>query len=196
MKDPRAENCRQFAMQDGKVAGVNLSYLPSPTAKYELAKVSLVDEDTAQGQIVATVTVLDRENLPAQVQCYLAWPWQGWQFPAHFENTGLPGNANVPYQHMITNKYDPNQQQGPLAICIGDRDGNVLSDVIGGLGLPGARHVGYQLVFRERGEQTHDPIDGPDDGGDPTTPTGDLAAQLQRIEAKLDRLAKHFGLEA
>jgi hypothetical protein len=195
MKDPRAENCRRFAVEDGKVTGVNLTYLPAPAEKYELAKASLVDEETAKGQVVALVTVLDRDNLPAQVQCYLAWPWQGWQHPARFENTGLPGNAHVPYQHVITNKYDPHTQQGPLAIFIGDKEGSVLSDVIGGLGLPGGRHVGYQLVFRERAEQAHEPGNEPGGDGDPLQPIGDLAMQLQRIEAKVDRLAKHFGLE-
>jgi hypothetical protein len=187
MKDPRAENCQRYAEANGKVTGVNLAYLPAPTTTYELVKASLVDEETAQGQIVATVTVLDRDGLPAQVNCYLAWPWEGWQFPARFENSALPGNANVPYQHMITNKYNPSVP-GPLAVFIGDKQGNVLSDVIGGLGLPAGRHVGYQLVFRERGVQQ-----GGSGGG--TEPAGDLAAQLQRIEAKLDRIAKHFGLE-
>jgi hypothetical protein len=187
MKDPRADNCRQFAQANGKVTGVDLTYLPAATTTYELVKVSLVDEETAQGQIVATITVLDRDGLPAQVNCYLAWPWQEWRFPARFENFALPGNANVPYQHMITNKYDP-AEQGPLAIFIGDKQGNVLSDVIGGLGLPAARHVSYQLVFRERSDQTENPDPG-------TEPAGNLAAQLQRIEAKLDRIAKHFGLE-
>jgi hypothetical protein len=115
--------------------------------------------------------------------------------PARFENTGLPGNAHVPYQHVITNKYDPQTRQGPLAIFIGDKEGNVISDVIGGLGLPGARHVGYQLVFRERGEQTHNPGDEPGAEDNAPPPAGSLAAQLKRIEAKVDRLAKHFGLE-
>ncbi|MCB0243722.1 MAG: hypothetical protein KDI12_09950, partial [Anaerolineae bacterium] len=38
----------------------------------------------------------------------------------------------------------------PLAVYIGDGQGNVISDVIGGLGLPGGRHVCYDLVFRDR----------------------------------------------
>ena len=193
MKDPRAENCRRFAVEDGKVTGVNLAYLPAPAAKYELAKASLVDEETAKGQVVALVTVLDRDNLPAQVQSYLAWPWQGWQFPARFENTGLPGNAHVPYQHDHQ-QVDPQTRQGPLVIYRRQRS-NVIGDVIGGLGLPGARHVGYQLVFRERGEQTHNPGDEPGAEDNAPPPAGSLAAQLKRIEAKVDRLANHFGLE-
>ena len=43
MKDPRAENSRRFAEENGKVTGVNLTYLPAPGAKYELVKTSLVE---------------------------------------------------------------------------------------------------------------------------------------------------------
>lgn len=150
MTDPRAENCRRFAVDaENKVTGVALTHLPAPAARFELIKAELIDEVTAQGQTVASVHVLDATNLPVQVHCYLGWPWQDWHFPARFAEKGLPGNTNYPYQHMITNKHNPSEP-GPLAIFIGDRDGNVLSDVIGGLGLPAGRHVGYHLVFRER----------------------------------------------
>lgn len=181
MQDPRAENCRRFADANGKVVGVELEYLAVPSAKYELVKVSLVDEEAAQGQTIASVSVLDRDGLAAQERCYLAWPWSGWQFPAKFENTLLPGSANVPYQHVITNGYIP-PAKGPLAIFIGDHDRNVQSDVITGLGLPANRHICFQLVFRERGTQILPPK------------TEDLASQLKRIEEKLDRLSSHFGL--
>lgn len=201
MNDPRAENCRRFAVDAAnKVTGVALTYLRAPAARYELIKAELIDEETAQGQVVAGVHVLDATGLPAMVQCYLGWPWQSWQHPNRFENRLLPGNTNYPYQHMITNKYDP-AGPGPLAIFVGDRDGNVLSDVVGGLGLPAGRHVGYQLVFRERSAAPA-PVEPPPPDEPPVTPpvSGDveqavaaLAAQLARVEAKLDRLAKHLG---
>ncbi len=205
MNDPRAENCRRFAVDAAnKVTGVALTHLPAPTAKYELVKAELIDEETARGQTVAGVHVLDAAGLPCQVQCYLAWPWQGWQHPNRFENKLLPGNTDYPYQHMITNKFDP-AGPGPLAIFVGDRDGNVLSDVIAGLGLPAGRHVGYTLVFRERSAAPA-PVEPPTPVEPPVTPpvtppvSGDLtetvaglAAQLARIEAKLDRLSRHLG---
>ncbi len=126
-----------------KVIGVELTYLPAPTAPYELVKAELIDEETARGQTVAGIHVLDAAGLPAQVQCFLAWPWEGWQHPNHFDNRLLPGNTNYPYQHIITNTYDPDRP-GPLAIFIGDQHGNVLSDVIGGLGLPADGTWGFK----------------------------------------------------
>ena len=198
MTDPRAENCRRFAVDaNNKVTSVALAYLPAPAAKFELIKAELIDEETSQGQTVASVHVLDAANLPVQIQCYLAWPWQGWQYPNRFEDTGLPGNTNYPYQHMITNKYNPSDQ-GPLAIFIGDKAGNVLSDVIGGLGLPAGRHVGYHLVFRERSAAPVEPPPvvppvTPPVSGDLAQALAGLAAQLARIEAKLDRLSQHLG---
>lgn len=200
MTDPRSDNCRRFAVDtSNKVTGVALTYLPAPAARFELIKAELIDEETAQGQVVASVHVLDATNLPVQIHCYLAWPWQGWQHPNRFENRLLPGNTNYPYQHMITNKYNPSEP-GPLAVFVGDRDGNVLSDVIGGLGLPAGRHVGYHLVFRERSGATA-PVEptppvGPPVTGDLAQAVAGLAAQLARVEAKLDRLAKHLGAGA
>lgn len=204
MTDPRAENCRRFAVDaDNKVTGVALTYLPAPAARFELIKAELIDEEAAQGQTVASVHVLDAANLPVQVHCYLGWPWQDWHFPNRFAEKGLPGNTNYPYQHMITNKHNP-AEPGPLAIFVGDRDGNVLSDVIGGLGLPAGRHVGYHLVFRERSgalapvtpEGPDEPVVTPPVSGDLAQAVAALAAQLTRIEAKLDRLTQHLGAGA
>lgn len=198
MTDPRAENCLGYAETNGKTTGVRLEFLPAPETKYELIRATLVDEVTAQGNIVATVQVLDKDNIAARVNCYLAWPWRGWQFPQGFQDKLLPGNPNLPYQHMITNKYNPggfgpSAEPGPLAVYIGDSQGNVISDVIGGLGLPGGRHVSYDLVFRERtaGGSTGGGTGGGGTGG---TGGGDLAAQLQRIEEKLDRLMMHLNV--
>lgn len=199
MNDPRAENCRGYAEAGGKTTGVRLEYLPAPETTYELIRATLVDEAASQGNIVATVQVLDKDNIAARVNCYLAWPWRGWQFPQGFQEKLLPGNPNLPYQHMITNKYNPggfgaSAEPGPLAIYVGDQNGAVISDVIGGLGLPGGRHVCYDLVFRERtvgggGE----PGGGGQPGGDPPNDPA-IDARLQRIEEKLDRVLVHLGL--
>ena len=146
-------------------------------------------------KIVATVQVIDKDGISSPVNCYLAWPWESWQFPSGFENKLLPGNPSIPYQHMITNTYNPASKSGPLAIYIGDAHGNVQSDVIGGLGLPAGRHVCYHLIFRERTGSA--PVIDPDDdgGGGGEEVSGDLAAQLQRIEDKLNRLSAHFGVQ-
>lgn len=198
MTDPRADNCRGYDEVGGKVTGVKLEYLPASGTKYELIRAELVDEIAAQGNTTATIQVLDKENIPARVNCYLAWPWEGWLYPGGFQNQLLPGNPNIPYQHVISNPYNPqrlgpNAESGPLAICIGDKDGNVISDVIGGLGLPKGHHVSYDLVFKERGD-TPDP--DPDPDADSTSIVGALAAivgGLIAIATELRKLREHLG---
>ncbi len=180
MTNPLAANCQAYAESRGKVTGVKLSYLAAPTSTYELVKATLIDEETAQGQTIANIHVLDKAGLPARVNCYLAWPWEGWQFPNRFENHLLPGNTKYPFEHVITNKYYP-PGLGPLAIYIGDAAANVMSDVLGGLGLPAGHHVSFDLVFRER-------------GGNGVEPSSDVLKRLQRIEEKIDRLCQHFGI--
>jgi hypothetical protein len=198
MADPRSENARQFSMTNNKVTGVALSHISFPGSKWALVRASLVDEVAAQGQTVARVIVRDKEGIEAQVSCYLGWPWQGWQPGNGISNRLLPGNTNFPYEHIITNRYDPTGSgQGPLAIYIGDGNGTVQSDVIGGLGLPAGHHVSYHLVFQERngdGPDGPDPDEPVDGGGTGGTTSGDVQSQLDRIERKLDRLSRHFGL--
>jgi len=195
MSDPLHENCRGFAESGGLVTGVKLTHVPMAQTKYELIEATLIDERAAQGNIVARVFVKDKKGVDAMVNCWMAWPWKG-HMPASWEGKGLPGNPNYPYQHMITNVYNPLNSQGPLAIYIGDANGAVNSDVIAGLGLPAGRHVGYHLVFQERGGQTPTQPTQPSQPNQPTTPAGDdILARLQRIEQKLDRIAERFGIQ-
>lgn len=194
MTDPRSENARRFATEGGKISGVELAYIPVPESKWELIQAALIDEVTAQGTTIARVIVKDKDGIDAHVSCYLAWPWDRWQAPSPFQNKLLPGSANYPYEHVIINKYDAPSSQGPLAIYLGDRDGTVLSDVIGGLGLPHGHHVGFHLVFRERGAKQPDDNGGDPGGGDATIGS-DITAQLTRIEEKLNRLLGHFNLD-
>ncbi len=204
MSDPRNENCRRFSETGGMVTGVELTHVPMPATKYELLKVALIDERAAQGNIVARVSVMDQNGIQATVNCWMAWPWKG-QMPGGWEGRGLPGNMDYPYKHMITNTYNPFGGQGPLAIYIGDANGAIESDVVGGLGLPGGHHVSFDLVFRERGAGGDSGGDGNDTGDGSGSDTGggsgggavsgDVAAQLQRIEDKIDRIARQFGIQ-
>jgi hypothetical protein len=189
MPDPRTPNAQGYSQDvDGKVTGVMLTHTPNPAARYELIQAALIDERSAQGQTVARVFVKDRNNLDMVATAYLAWPWVGWQPGQQFGNKLKPGNANYPYEHIITNGYNP-PNPGPLAIYIsemGDNSGTPASDVIGGIGLPFKHHVSYQLIFRERGAVVTPPTLPPDD--DMT----EVLAMLDRIEAKVDGIARHF----
>lgn len=149
MGDPRAANCKAYSDLDGKVTGVMLEHIPVPDARFELVRVDLIDEASAANQQIASIHVLDAQHLPTPARVYLAWPWHNWMYPQRFEEMGLPGNPNIPYQHVISNGYIP-PLLGPTAIFVGDASGNVISDVCGGFGLPFNRHVCYSLIFRER----------------------------------------------
>ncbi len=210
MSDPRDENCKRFSESGGLVTGIHLTHVSKPETKYELIQATLIDELAAQGNTVASVFVKDKNgNDVLSTNCWLTWPWKG--DIALFEDRGRPGNPNYPFQHMIMNAFNPSQQ-GPLAIYIGDAHGTINSDVIGGLGLPGGHHVCFQFTFRERtadsgsggggtgggggggGGGTGGGGGGGSTGGGTTGDLATLAAQLQRIEDKLNRIAERFGI--
>jgi hypothetical protein len=154
--DPRAENCRVYHVaEDGKVDGVELTVLPMPPGKYECKSVALINEADAAGNTTATIYVLDKTGAPVMApRIYMAWPWDG--YTTTFAERALPGNTNYPPNHIVTNGYDPTPAdptatgQGLLAIYVSDAAGNINSDVVCGLGLPGNRHVCYNILFQER----------------------------------------------
>lgn len=184
--DPRAENCRGFARDaGGRVIGVDLAVDVRSATRYALKRVELIDEISAQGNCVATCTVLDGDGFAIGQPVFLAWPWP------NLTEFALPGNMNG--QHPITNGYIP-PAVGPLALCIRDADGGIISDVVGGLGLPLNRHVSYRAIWQER---SGDPDDGGDgDGGEDGSTPADLAAltaTVGRCAVALERLVTHLG---
>lgn len=154
--DPRAENCRGVAAYGGQVTGVELVFRPMPSTQYELLRAELIDEAAAAGNTVANCVVLDKNGVQTGERVWLAWPW-----PELGAGRMLPGNPNN--QHMITNGYTP-PNLGPLALYVGDSEGEPISDVIGGVGLPWNRHVCFRMTWRERGtvEPEPDPETDPD----------------------------------
>jgi len=187
MNDPRTTNCRGFALDaQGRVIGVELQVDVRPLTRYELLRVELLDEITAQGNTVATCVVLDRDGIAIGQPVSLAWPWPD------LTDYALPGNPNN--QHMITNGYSP-PASGPLALCLRE-NGVIISDVVGGLGLPFNRHVSYRATWRERSPAAPDQ---PDDGDDLPSDDAFLAVYtrqaeaIERVAALLERLVEHFG---
>jgi len=177
--DPRAPNCRAFhTREDGKVDGVELAVQVNTLTPFRLLRVALIDEANAMGNTVATCQVVDAQGLPLGDQVSMAWPWPE---PTEF---ALPGNPNG--QHPITNGYNP-PEMGPLALCLRDAQGNIASDVVGGLGLPWNRHVCYLATWQQRAA-VPEPVPEPEpEAGD------DLTAAVTRIAAALERLADHLG---
>ncbi len=182
MSDPRTANCQQFALNaQGEVVGVELVYVPNPSTLYELVKVELIDEPSAAGNTVAACTVLDKDGLVTGEKVYLAWP-----FPTleHFQLPGNPDNV-----HMIVNGYDAAAGAlGPLALCVGDAQ--IISDVIGGLGLPNNRHVSYRATWKERTANNGNGDAGDDGGG---TADENVLTRLDTIITTLSALARHLG---
>ena len=201
MSDPRAENCRGLRTnQSGQITGVELQVRTNPDAPYELMRVELIDEAAAQGNTVASCTVVDVRGLPVAERVYLAWPWPD------LTEKALPGNPHN--QHMIRNGYTP-PAAGPLALYVGDADGAPISDMVGGLGLPWNRHVSYRVTWMARdldGGIPDDPDDDDDDGGntggfddalailaDMAVTSNDTALAVRRIADALERLCAHLG---
>lgn len=154
--DPRTDKCKKFALSGGKVTGVALTVHAMPETKWQLVKVDLYDENDSRNETKCLTHVIERIKVgtktieaPARAKCFLAWPIDSSGDPDSLEQWQLPGNVNQPYEHIITNTFSP-PKKGPLAIFIGDDDGNIDSDVVGGLGLPDGRHVSYHLVFVQR----------------------------------------------
>lgn len=197
--DPRAENARAFAVAAaGRVVGVELQVEARPWTSYELVQARLIDENAAGGNTVASYVVVDCFGTPISENVYLAWPW-----PTLDGGKLLPGNQNA--QHMVTNGYSP-PALGPLAVYVGDAQGRINSDVVGGLGLPFKRHVSFFLAFKRRCGQifaTATPMPQPSGTPQPTVtpaPSGgavDLSETnglLRQILAALEALARHFGV--
>lgn len=182
MSDPRSENCRAFALNPaGLVVGVELIYQPQPAARYELIRVELIDEPTGGvgGPTVANCTVLDRAGVQIAERVYLAWPWP------NLTERALPGNPNG--QHMLANRYFP-PSLGPLALYVGDANGGIIGDVIGGLGLPLGHHVSFRATWQERGSEP--PPGEPPPGVDYAA----LLAEVQALRGDVRELALHLGL--
>lgn len=180
MPDPRTPNARAYHATNGMCDGVELVYVERPSAMYALVLAELIGEAEAAGNTVATCTVLNKDGLQVGERVWLAWAW-----PELGAGKLLPGNPNG--QHMVVNGYDAAAGKiGPLGLYVGDGQGNQLSDLIGGVGLPNNRHVCYRFVWKERGAS--DPGQPPPSGG------GDFAAVISALERINATLREGFRL--
>lgn len=155
-KDPRTARAKAFANPGSKIEGMALTYWRMAESRWQLVDFDIFTENESVNETKAIIHVLkwaevggQKVLIPARARCYLAWPIDSTGNPQSLESQQLPGNVNVPYEHIITNSFSP-PKKGPLAIFIGDDQGMIDSDVAGGLGLPNSRHVSFHLVFVER----------------------------------------------
>jgi hypothetical protein len=175
--DKRAPNCRGFLRgSNGKVIGINLVHVPIPSALYELALAELIDEEAAQGNTVVTVVALNNDGIQTAERTFMAWP-----FPSLDGEDSPCGPGNSSNQFATTSKY-PSNVIGPLAFHLGDAQGNPISDIIGGYGLPDGAHISGRVTFKQRSAFI-DPEPEPEPATD----------SLTRITLALERLASHLG---
>ena len=154
-------NTKEFRIDNnGKVIGVKLKVENVPSQQYIVTHLRLVDEYESNGKTEAVCGSNGRRDF------YLCWPYS--EGKTSFENMALPGNNNG--IHIITNGYNPTGY-GYLAIAIGKP---IISQVVGGLGLPNNHHVSYEINFG----RLIDPIDPID----PDLPDNELLKRVDRIE--------------
>ena len=174
-KDPATDS---FQMRDGKVVGCRVDIvkaedtpakpmLKSGDRVFRVVKLLFINEEQARGDTRILVQVLDKTGLPMLAKVVNAWPqqrmprWDGtaydWARPAHVAEFAQ-GSGN----------YDP-ARHGPLGpyVIYVEQDQNrtpVVSDWCVGFGLPGNRHVAYNVIYQEQivGEE---PATQPDETG-------------------------------
>ena len=170
-KDP-ATNAFQMD-ESGLVVGCRVDIIPAeqiPTKPtlgagdrvFRVVKLLFINEEQARGDTRILVQVLDRYGQPTLAKVVNAWPQQrmpnwdetayDWASPAHVAEFAQ-GSGN----------YDPAKHGplGPYVIFI-EQDLNkqpVVSDWCVGFGLPGNRHVAYQVIYQEQivGEEQTQP---------------------------------------
>lgn len=145
---------------DGRVTGCRVDIQPAEQVQavlvgepvYRVVKLLFLNEEQARGDTRILVQVLDRNGVPTVAKVINAWPqqkepnWDGttydWSSPAHVAEFAQGGG-----------NYDPARDGplGPYVIFIeqNQEKQTVKSDWCVGFGLPGNRHVAYQVVYQE-----------------------------------------------
>jgi len=147
---------------DGKVTGSRVDILKSEdilghdlatgATVFRVVSLRFIDEEQARGDTRILVNVLDRNGAPTMAKVINAWPQQkmpkwdnlayDWASPGHVAEFAQGGG-----------NYDPSKDGplGPYVIYIEqDQEKRLVpSDYCIGFGLPGNRHVGYQVTYQE-----------------------------------------------
>lgn len=129
--------------QDGKVDAVHLTVHPAPgVRKYRCIRTQLLSDDPSCN---IYVSVVDNRGRAIMVNVMMATGYQGNANTFHAYMP--PGNPNGSFFMGSDSRFLP-PNVGPLAIMI--REGNeIVSDVVGSLGLARGQHMSYFIVFRE-----------------------------------------------
>ena len=187
-KDP-ATDAHQVG-DDGKVIGSRVDILKAEdvldhelargVVVYRVVSVLFLNEEQARGDTRIMVNVLDRRGQPVMAKVINCWPQQkkpkwddvvyDWCSPGHTAEFAQGGG-----------NYDPSKHGplGPYVIYI-EQDLErklVASDWCIGFGLPGNRHVAYQVTFQECLAYVDDVGEGGNHVGLPVLPVQESAEQ-------------------
>ncbi len=190
---------------DGKVTGSQVNVVkaedaaPGALAKgatvFRVVNVRFLNEEQARGDTRILVSVIDREGAPTMAKVINAWPqqkkprWDGqaydWASPGHTAEFAMGGG-----------NYSPDQDGplGPYVIYI-EQDRNktpVRSDWCIGFGLPGNRHVAYQVTYQECAAYVDDVYMEGTPSNDPTTPITDATSGCNLVLAAMARAIESF----
>lgn len=136
--DPRRPSASHHEVREGLVTAVHTQVHVLPEKAYRCTSVSVIDEQSAGGRHVAYVGQVGGAETVAL--------FTGYGGGLTFDNTLYHAARE---EVVIDGGFDP-PDLGPLAIALVDSQGNILSDVVASLGLPGRHHVCYVIEFSRR----------------------------------------------
>lgn len=129
---------------DDRLTPFGVHFNTNEHGKWEVTAARYQDEDEAQGQHHIWFTLLDEQNKPkAGVKVFVDWIGRDADDPATARLTDANGKANVD----IYANLDITKKNGPYFAYV---EGQDLSDVVAGMGLPEHHHVNFLLTFAPR----------------------------------------------
>lgn len=171
-KDPATD---AFQMQDGMVTGCRVDILKAEDTPakpnigagatvYRVVNLRFLNEEQARGDTRILVQVLDRNGSPTMAKVINAWPQQkmpkwddsayDWASPGHWAEFAQGSGNYMP---------DKDGPLGPYVIFLECDQANrpIVADWCIGFGLPGNRHVAYQVTYQEQdaGETPPEPTE-------------------------------------
>lgn len=140
--DPRDLDCRSHQFTDGKPTGIHLQVHVNPMKRFRVKRVELLQDDTS-----ANVYFVGNIYPKGGVNAQLGSPYEGKDrgFHDRWEAKASPNAIPMGKNSVF---FDPNL--GPYAAFLADDLDNIISDVVGSIGLLRGQHWSFRIYFEER----------------------------------------------
>lgn len=120
---------------------------------------SYLDPDQAQGDVNVYVTLVDENGKPV-VGATVVQLNGGVTDLITRGDKGHEGE--IDFNQTADSSFDPNKGQvGAYSVMVKDKDPNVASEKVIGLGLPLRRHVSYHIIFQKQDGPPGPPLPNP-----------------------------------